>query len=53
MGLFGAIFGALLVGIAIGFFVGRWVGNAEGREAESAKWKAKDEWSVKKGEKHE
>ena len=53
MGLFGAIFGALIVGIAMGFFVGRWIGKSEGKEEESARWKAKGEWKVTEGERHE
>jgi hypothetical protein len=46
---------AFLVGL--GFILGRNNGIREGREKgiaeEAARWKQKDEWEVRKGERHE
>lgn len=53
MPLFGAVLISLIVGIVIGFSVGRWIGKSEGMEEEASRWKAKGEWKVKKGERHE
>jgi len=53
MPLVGGLFLALIIGGLAGFFIGRWFGKGEGIEEEAAKWKAKGEWKVKEGERHE
>jgi len=53
MALFGGIVLGLLIAGAVGFSIGRWFGKDEGREEEALKWKAKGEWKIKEGERHE